>query len=272
MKTSSLFFASIALAGSFATSQVFAGGARNGPDQQGEAIPLTLERGIKMSRVAEATRTCMQTGTAELTPLMSRIGVILGQSNLSYEHKGDFHQLTLLEEGKAPMFRPGLAQNKKVIGYATFASSFENGYRIGKDNAPYGPWNKITLDMTPIGSAHYGFAMHDLVPSIHFSYIFITPVNVWERASVSFLGSESSFIPFIQWKKMAKDLEHDELGSVIEDNLYIQDISIRVPKNFGKGGEVIEFRNRKTQRSVFKLNVTEYVECLKSEIERNAGE
>jgi hypothetical protein len=85
------------------------------------------------------------------------------------------------------------------------------------------------------------------------------------------LISDKTF-PFISWIKQVDNLAYDELGNYHIENVLLQGVIIQVPENYGNGGEILKFINAYTDHeSQLQINVTEYVECLQSEIQKNAN-
>jgi hypothetical protein len=202
------------------------------------AIPVAMERGVKLEQVKKAVSTCLSSGDKQrgLVPVMERLFQQMWNPN-----EDKLQQIGIPVE----FANDGRNVDQKQIH---FMEASGHGLRVGaldqlklSDTYPLQSFLNISIDIS--GSKLYSARL-----------------------------TSDNIFPYVKWTKIVSQPTYDSLGSVIFDDMIAQGVTITVPANYGRGGEVLQFTNIDTkQKTSVRLNVREYVECLQAEIQRNAN-
>ena len=201
----------------------------NGPVLNATSIPVKLDRGIQAAEAKAAVLTCLVYGDASrgLTSYMSRFSQLILGASVT---------------GASPSTYWNIGTNWKFM---SDPGSFKavSPDRIGAVT------NKGDIVLHPDPS--YGYDL----------YHFLSDVPL-----IAF--NSSNTLPTANFGRLMANPIFDDLGNIDESTIVLSDVTIEVPGNLVSDGYKLKFKNRSTGQILkAELDTTEYIACLKSELE-----
>lgn len=211
----------------------FAGDGRNGGEFSGNSIPLKIERGVAYKDLVKATYKCWYSKNSKTNSLLK----------------------TIFEIGF------GLKLDS-TVQYFNYKTDLQEDYNMQKVGIQGQLNNKcFILHYHPSGSPRYtedGFEN-----LMNFSYSQYECKNTKSM----FVRLTSSELPGYRWKKYLHGLDYDELGNPV-DNMIVQGLEIKLPKDYEKNRHLLSFENDSShQPTKLKVDLTDYVNCLQTEVQ-----
>jgi hypothetical protein len=206
----------------------------NGPTTNTVSIPVAVDQGIRASDVKAALLVCMVTGdSAGAHSLESRIfNTIFG--NQPEMVNTDLIPTLVWTFGGMPLPNPAGGVVKPESMFPSIGmNDWKNRLYI---KTFLNPWRlSATRDQKQI----------ELIPAFE--------------------------VPTVTYLKIASDPVYDELGSVVQDAIILNGVSVQVDPELVKNNYIMTFKNETTgQPTKLRINMLEYIECLKSQLQARA--
>jgi hypothetical protein len=217
-----------------ASALAMAGGEGfNGPVTSTVSIPVRVDHGISKHDVEATINTCLIAGDPArgLTSYFARVGQLLSGQSLTRKTNINTIIGPLKIEAKDHSF------------VATLLESYS-----GRDSqlsfTQFPLYESYKISDTEIGGT-------------------ISGRNVW---------LEHIFrLPYLQFASTTGQPEYDELGDLVKDEELYNGLSIKVDPKLAQAGNMMGYKNGRTGHEIaLKVNVSEYIECLKSELQQKA--
>jgi hypothetical protein len=219
------------------------GRGHNGPDLAPVSIPVQLDRGIRADHMNEAISVCFAKGDSKrgVVSLNQRLLAQLSGQSVDVIAKGVNFDSTQASEDK---------QNKTFLPQMRAWETF-------------GAYSKYELLLA--GTGHPNEVIPDGVFGFAFVPGFSAPMPSFDGVVLRLAGA----FPKVKYSSIVQDSGYDEYGRVNDQYRILRGLSIETDAN-AYGTSVALYNWLTNRKTTVTVNTVEYVECLKSELQKRA--